>query len=165
MNPKKENMSPKPSDSKVKKHNDFIVYDIGRLYVLLNQYLTAAYQEFGLNPAKFNLLMHIKHIGKEKGISQIELGDKLYVSAANITKLIDGLEKKGWVKRISSSRDRRIKLIKITREGSALLDEVWPRHVEALNALLEGFAPEDKERFNLLLDRFREEMETAGQNE
>lgn len=143
----------------VKKYNDSIVYTIGRLYCLLNQYLTEIYAQFGLNPAKFNLLMHIKHIGKEQGISQSALGDKLYVSAANITKLIDSLEKKGWVKRVASLVDRRLKLIKITKEGSDLLDLVWPRHINALNRLIFEFSFEEREQFNFFLEKFRKEME------
>ncbi|MDD4183506.1 MAG: hypothetical protein PHT53_06785, partial [Candidatus Omnitrophica bacterium] len=74
--------------------NDLIVYAVGRLYVLLDSYLyNTAYKEYSLNPAKFNLLMVIKHVGKDKGLSQMELGNNLYVTAANITKLIDALEK------------------------------------------------------------------------
>jgi len=75
----------------IERFNDFIVYNIGKLYILLNQYLGKIYRELGLNPAKFNLLMLIKHMGKGEGISQIELGDKLFVSASNITKLIEAL--------------------------------------------------------------------------
>jgi len=152
-------MSPQKDLPRIGKYNDFIVYNIGRLYVLLNQYLSAAYKEFGLNPAKFNLLMHIKHIGKDRGIIQNELGGKLYVSAANITKLIDGLEKRGWIERVPSREDRRAKLIKITLKGLSLLDKVWLRHVQALNSLLPQFSAEEKKKFNQFLERFKQERE------
>jgi MarR family 2-MHQ and catechol resistance regulon transcriptional repressor len=146
----------KPQISKL---NDLIVYNIGRLYVLLDSYLYKAYKQFELNPANFNLLMVIKHVGQETGISQNKIGSQLFVSAANITKLIDGLEEKGWLIRIPSKDDRRVKLIKITEEGSALLDKVWAEHAKALNNILGGFSHTDKERFNELLKNFRKEME------
>lgn len=146
----------------IEKYNDFIIYNIGKLYVFLNQYFTDAYKEFGLNPAKFNILMLIKHIGKEDGISQTELSEKLFVSAANITKLIDGLEKKGLVCRVISKKDRRINLIKITEEGSKLLDRVWLKHIEALNNILKEFSVEEKEKFNEFLERFKKEMEAKA---
>jgi len=142
---------------KIRKFNDSIVYNIGRLYVLLNQYLTKAYAPFGLNPAKFNLLMSVKHIGKNEGISQIELGGSLCVSAANITKLIDGLEKKGYLVRLPSPTDRRVNIIKITKGGSRLLDRIWVSHSEALNALLGDFSEEERQLFNKFLERFKSE--------
>ena len=152
-------MSYREKTGHIDKFNDFIVYNIGRLYVLLNQYLGKMYKELGLNPAKFNLLMLIKHMGKDEGISQIELGDKLFVSASNITKLIDGLEKKGLVQRFPSKDDRRINLVKVTDNGSELLNRVWVKHVEALNNILQSLSGNDKEQFHLFLDRFRKEME------
>ena len=142
------------NSNQIEEFNDSIVYNIGRLYLLLGQYLSKIYQEFKLNPAKFNLLMHIKHKGKDKGISQIELGEEMYVSAPNITKLIDGLEKKGWVQRVSSKKDRRVKLIKITPNGSDLLDRAWIEHVKALNNILRDFSPGEKAQFNGFLERF-----------
>lgn len=143
----------------IKQFNDSIVYNIGRLYVLLDSYFSQNFQEFGLNPVKFNLLMLIKHMGKDKGIPQNQLGSKLFVSAANITKLIDGLERKGLVLRIPSKNDRRVNLVKITKEGSTLLDKVWVKYVEALNSILVGFSPEAKEKFSGYLERFKKEIE------
>lgn len=140
--------------------NDSIVYTIGRLYVLLDSYLyRTAYKAKNLNPAKFNLLMVVKHVGKENGISQIELGNNLYVSAANITKLIDAVEREGLVSREPSKEDRRINLIKITERGSQLLDEIWPKHVMAVNNILNELKISDKEKLNSLLEIFKAEMD------
>lgn len=141
------------------KYNDEIVYKVGRLYVVLNQYFSQAYAGYSLNPAKFNLLMIIKHIGKERGISQIELGSHLFVSAANITKLIDSLEKKELVKRLPSKNDRRVNLVKITEKGCKLVEKVWVNHVEAINNLLQGFSDTDKNKFHGFLEKFLQECE------
>lgn len=146
-------------DTNLPADNKTIVYTIGRLYVLLNQYLSTVYAPFGLNPAKFNLLMVIKHVGKEKGISQNTLKNMLYVSAANITKLLDGLQKHGWCQRLASEQDRRVKVIQITARGSRLLDEVWPRHQKAMNMFMRGFSESDKKQMGVLLQRFLKELE------
>lgn len=140
--------------------NDLIVYAIGRLYVLLDSYLyNTAYKGYNLNPAKFNLLMVIKHVGKNAGLSQRELGNNLYVTAANVTKLIDALEKEGLVLRMALPADRRINLVKITERGSKLLDEIWPKHASAINKILENFSTADKDKLNQLLQAFRKDME------
>lgn len=146
--------------SKISSPNDLIVYSIGRLYVLLDSYLyNSAYKEYSLNSAKFNLLMVIKHVGKDRGLSQTELGNNLYVTAANITKLVDALEKDGLVLRTASSNDRRVNLIKITDKGSRLLDEIWPKHVSGINKILENFSSADKDKLDQLLRAFRKDME------
>jgi len=146
--------------SKISPPNDSIVYSIGRLYVLLDSYLyNVAYKEYSLNAAKFNLLMVIKHIGKDKGLSQTEIGNNLYVTAANITKLIDAVERDGLVLRMASSSDRRVNLIKITDKGSRLLDEIWPKHVSGINEILEKFSSVDKDKLGQLLQAFKQDME------
>ncbi len=146
--------------SRISLPNDSIVYNIGRLYVLLDSYLyKEAYKEFNLNPAKFNLLMVVKHIGKDNGLSQREISNSLYVSAANITKLIDTAEREGLVARGASGQDRRINLIKITEKGSKLLDEVWPKHVSAINNIFEKISMKDRQKLNRLLDLFKKNME------
>lgn len=147
----------------IKKYNDSIIYNIGRLYVLLDAYLNnKAYKEFGLNPATFNLLMVIKHIGRDEGVSQIEAGKRLFVSAANITKLVDSLQKKLLIVRLPAPADRRVNLIKITEKGSRLLDRVWARHAGVLNTLLEGFSEKEKGEFSAFIERFKKEMERDG---
>ena len=103
--------------------------------------------------------MVAKHLGGIKGISQIELGDKLFVTAANITKLIDGLEKKGLVRRFPLENDRRVNLIKITEAGSQLLDDIWIKHVKAINAILKDFPENKRRKFNVFLEHFKNEME------
>jgi len=140
--------------------NDSIVYAIGRLYVLLDSYLyNTAYKEYGLNAAKFNLLMVIKHIGKDKGLSQRKLGNNLYVTAANITKLIDALERDGLVLRMPMPDDRRVNLIKITDKGSSLLDEIWPKHISSINKIFENLSAVDKDKLNQLLQEFKTDIE------
>ncbi|MBN3039894.1 MAG: MarR family transcriptional regulator, partial [Candidatus Omnitrophica bacterium] len=146
------------SPNKIRELNDSIVYNIGKVYVFLNQYLSDIYREFSLNPAKFNLLMVIKHVGAEEGISQNNLKEQLCVSAANITKLIDGLQDKGLIIRIASKTDRRVNLIKITENGQKLIEAVWPRHVGALNALLKDYNYDDRCSFNHYISKFIDEM-------
>jgi len=151
--------------NKIRKLNDSIVYNIGKVYVFLNQYLSNVYAEFDLNPAKFNLLIVIKHIGSREGISQNKLKDRLYVSAANITKLIDALEKRELILRVASKKDRRVNLVKATKKGEKLLDLVWPRHVDALNSILKDYSLEDRGHFNDYIVNFIEEMKNITGND
>lgn len=148
-----------PQETKIKNPHDQIVYNIGYLYTLLEGYFAFAYKEFGLSPAQFNLLMAVKHVGKDEGISQCQIGKHLYVTAANITRMIDGLEAHGLLARSAHLNDRRINLIKITSKGAVLLDRVWIKHVAAVNALMKKNSAKETEVFNQQLGDFIAEME------
>ena len=66
--------------------------------------------------------MVIKHIGKEKGMKQVDISKNLILTPSNITKLIDKLEKEKLVTRSAPSGDRRVNIVTITEKGSRLVD-------------------------------------------
>lgn len=102
------------------------IYAVAGVYSLVEKEIENYLKPYSLNPTSFNALMIIKHQGKEDGISQIEIGKRLIVTASNMTKMLDKLNKEGLIKRTAQKGDRRVNLIKITPEGSSLLDQVWP---------------------------------------
>lgn len=106
--------------------NSKLIYSIGLLWGQISTKLDSMLGQYGLNISKFNILMIIKHIGGEQGIQQNEISKRLLVTASNITKLLDKLEKDGMITRNDKQGDRRVKLIKISEKTSKLLDEVWP---------------------------------------
>ena len=86
-----------------------------------------------------NALLIIKHVGKEKGLSQSELSKKMIVTAGNITRLIDRLQNEKLVERSPLKGDRRVNLLRITSKGSDLLDKAWPvykRKVDQIVSLI-----------------------------
>ena len=143
----------------IHKNNDLIIYNIGSLYVLLNQYFSSAYRPFQLTPAKFNILFLVDDLGGDKGIAQSELSDKLFVSAANITKIIDSMEKMSLVERMPSPHDRRVNLIRITDEGQKLLDDSWPTHIHSLNSLCNDFTEDEKNTLKGLLGKLQKDVQ------
>lgn len=57
----------------------------------------------------------------EKGeCSAKELGEKLYLDSGTLTPVLKSLEKKGLVRRVRSTEDERVLLVRITQEGEAL---------------------------------------------
>lgn len=111
------------------------IYSVACVFSLLERQIIEYLKPYNLSPSQFNALMIIKHVGKNKGLSQIEIGDKLIVSASNMTRLLDKLTKEGFVERYAQQHDRRVNLIKITQKGSELLDNVWPGYLENIKQL------------------------------
>ena len=111
-------------------------FDLTEHETLLNIYYTAAllkkradvfFRTFGLTDVQFNVLMLLTHhSGGEGGLSQAQLSDMMLVNRANITTLIDRMEKAGLVIRTSVSNDRRTNIIKLTANGKKLFAKADP---------------------------------------
>ena len=137
------------------------LYNLARSYAFLNQGFQRCYAPFGLTPAKMNLLMLIKHRGGQEGISQTEIAQRLIVSGADVTGLIDRLEREGMLTRTCAKKDRRVNLIKITAKGSALLDQVWPEHVKHAQRAAGGLSAKEQKALVKLLSKLRHNLPGA----
>jgi DNA-binding MarR family transcriptional regulator len=118
---------------------------------------------YNLSPAKFNILLMVRHVGGEKGIAQNELSRLLLVTTSNMTRMIDKIEKDGFAGRLSQKGDRRINLIKITKEGADLLDAIWPHYKKKVDDLIGStFSKSEKQKINGLLERLIKNIESPA---
>lgn len=69
------------------------------------------------------------------------LAERLGVTRASITGLVDGLEKQGLVNRISNPADRRSTTIEVTASGREALDRLAPIYGAWLQQLSAGITP------------------------
>ena len=97
--------------------NEEVVYNIARAYTLIENYATKFLATYNLSSAKFNIMLVVKHAGKEKGIAQNAISKLLLVTTSNMTRMIDKIEQDGYVERLNHKGDRRVNLIKITKKG------------------------------------------------
>ena len=108
------------------------IYSLACAYFAIEHKIADYLRPYNLSPVKFNTLMIIKHQGKDKGLSQAEIGRHLIVSASNMTHLLDRMSKEGLIERLPQKGDRRVNLVKITKKGSDLLDKAWPGYCAKL---------------------------------
>lgn len=130
------------------------IYLITGIFQQINSQIEAVLQGFDLSLAKFNVLMVVKHQGGKNGLSQVEICKKLLVTPANITKMIDRLEKDGLLERILQAKDRRSNIIKITDKGVTLLDEAWVKYEEKINQLSSFLEKNKIAEFNTTLEEW-----------
>ncbi len=74
-----------------------------------------------------------------------ELADNTYKDKTTVTRLLDGLEKKGLVARVAGEADRRQKRISITGKGQELLKELGPLALATQSSSLQGLDPGELE--------------------
>jgi MarR family transcriptional regulator, 2-MHQ and catechol-resistance regulon repressor len=82
-----------------------------------------------LTVSQFGVLEALWHLGS---LSQRDLAQKLLKSGGNITMVIDNLEKRQLVRRERQTHDRRVILVCLTEAGETLIQEVFPRQVQAV---------------------------------
>lgn len=118
------------------KYYEEAIYSLALIHNIITDKTSTYLENFDLTLGKFNILMVIKHQGGEKGIPQVEVSKRLIVTPSNMTKLIDKLEKDGFVTRSALEGDRRVNIMKITAKGSKLLDDIWPGYNKILQDIM-----------------------------
>ncbi len=68
----------------------------------------------------------VDHISRDEGVSQNQLAEVTYKDPPTVTRIIDLLEKKGFVERRNAPGDRRKFNIYMTEKGLAIRDEAFP---------------------------------------
>ena len=84
-------------------------------------------QEENLTQSQFAVLEALYHLG---ALCQGELVQKILKSNANLTTVVDSLEKKNLVRRDRSGSDRRRVTVCLTEVGTEVIARVFPRHAE-----------------------------------
>ncbi len=103
---------------------------------------------WGLTDNHYNMLRILNGTGEP--ISQAEIGRKMLSSHANVTKLVDLLEERKFVKRLSCE-DRRVNLVELTDEGAKFLEATMSDVIGFANEEMRPLTREEqKGLFNLL---------------
>jgi DNA-binding MarR family transcriptional regulator len=86
----------------------------------------------GLEPQQHQLLLAIR--GLPPGVSATigELAARMYLKHHTTVELIDRLEKRGYVRRTASTKDRRQVLVHLTHSGAAILRSLSLAHRQEL---------------------------------
>lgn len=129
------------------------------IFSILSDKMDAYFKPYALTSVKFNTLILIKHLGGPEGLSQNQICRHLIVSPSNITRLIDRLVANGYAQRIVSKNDRRVKLIKITKKGSEILDQTFHGYGEMIQQSVYVLERKEVEQLAALLLKWFSKLE------
>ena len=91
-----------------------------------------------------------------------ELSEKMFVTRANVTGIIDRLEFKGLVRRTAHQQDRRATMIELTPEGVALQKRVSSKYETFMQDSLKALTEDERESLRDNLLKLQEGMSRAG---
>jgi MarR family 2-MHQ and catechol resistance regulon transcriptional repressor len=101
----------------------------------------------GLTDSQFGVLEALFHLGPS---AQHQLGRALFTSRANVTTVVDNLERRGLVRRERDSVDRRSVIVHLTPDGRALIEEIFPGQVQAIVEEFSALGADEQEALGRL---------------
>ena len=139
-----------------KRHADFDAATLRALLALrttaqrVENALGSWFLEAGLTPQKFGVLIVLQAEGEP--ISLSDLRRYLGTTQANVTGLVAGLERDGYIDRKASTQDRRVSYISLSRSGKRVVASMLPDYFSKNKMALRGLnASEKKTLVDLLL--------------
>lgn len=136
---------------------------------MLNVYRTASYlggsehaffKQFGLSPASYNLLRILRghdRAGECDGVRASLIGSEMVVRMPDVTRLVDRLEGMKLVARGSCAVDKRVKYVKITKNGIELLNKIDPGVDRLVRDQLGHLSKSELKELSRLLELVRNE--------
>lgn len=113
-------------------------------------------QRQGLSSAGFSVLQVLQAAGGSAAPHQIS--DRLGVSRATVTGLLDGLEQRRLVRRTRDDLDRRMRRIVLTPRARALVVDLTPEHDRAMRRMFAGLPAADRRQLVQLLGRLQSHL-------
>jgi DNA-binding MarR family transcriptional regulator len=107
----------------------------------------------GLTLSGYEVLLHLAHAPDQR-LRRVDLAERVLLTPSGITRLLDGLERAGYVRRAASNEDARVSYAVLTGEGYEKLRSAAPTHVGGIRELFgEHFSSDELETLRELLAR------------
>ena len=127
--------------------------------VLMTQ---VAGRRFESLPITFMQWLVLMHVGRQEHMSASQLSAHLGYDMGALTRVVDGLVRRGLLRRERSRRDRRAVEIAITAAGRRQAQLGKGAVVELLNRVLESFTNQEIETLIALLQRLMTHLQSAA---
>ena len=126
----------------------------------LKQFIAAKLRqmEVPLTPEQFIL---IDLLWNQGSMSQQQLADQMQKDKNSVTKLVDALERKGFVVREQNRQDRRSNTLVLTEKAEGLKPGAKQKGISILDEMLIGISEEELRSFLVTLGKLNRNMTVA----
>lgn len=108
------------------------------------------FAKWDLSDSHYNVLRILN--GADEPLAQTEISNRLVSSRANVTKIIDLLEKKQFVTRLSC-QDRRVKKVSLTKLGAKFISDTQTEVIKFTKTLMQPLSEEELKTLYGLLEK------------
>jgi MarR family 2-MHQ and catechol resistance regulon transcriptional repressor len=118
-----------------------LIIALGRALQALERAVGPHLVQHGLSMTEFAVLEVLYH----KGTLRLgEIRDRILLTGASTTYVVKKLEERGLMRRRACAEDSRVVFGELTAKGRALIDKVFPAHVELLQQAMGGLSVSQK---------------------
>jgi DNA-binding MarR family transcriptional regulator len=114
--------------------------------------------EVPLTPEQFIL---IDLLWNQGSMSQQQLADQMQKDKNSVTKLVDALERKGFIVREQNRQDRRSNTLLLTEKAEGLKHGAKQKGISILDEMLVGISEEELRSFLVTLGKLNRNMTVA----
>lgn len=124
---------------------------------MIYSHVNSDLRQYGLTPPQYSVLRSLGH--SDAGmLTMSQIGKQLFVTYANITTVVDNLEKEDYVRRIRDSVDRRCVKVKLTPKGSNLFWKIRSVHVKRVEKLMKVLNENELENLLAYTEKLRKSI-------
>jgi DNA-binding MarR family transcriptional regulator len=118
--------------------------------------------DHGLTINDYEVLLHLAR-AEDHRLRRVDLAERLVLTASGITRLLEGLERAGYVCKAQCPSDARVTYAVITERGFEKLNEASETHLAGIRELFESrYTEEELATLGTLLGRLPTAGEEAG---
>ncbi len=132
--------------------DDALAFRLHRTNRLLRTHLMRVLDEHGegMTPEQYFVLARL---GEHQPRRQVELTEPVLGDPPNVSRLVDALERRGFVERRPDEVDRRSRVLHLTPAGEALAASLRPHVVRSRRLVFDGFDGPELDALESALDR------------
>jgi DNA-binding MarR family transcriptional regulator len=115
------------------------------------------FRPFDITPSQYNVLRILRGAGDD-GLCRNEISERMVTATPDMSRLLDRMERAGWVQRKRAENDRRQVSTFITKSGMELLKKLETPTREFVTRLFSGAAVSDLKTVLKVNDRIRTKL-------
>ncbi len=125
-----------------------------RAHAALTRQMSARLEtEHGLTLSDFDVLAQL-YFAPERALRRVDLSRQVLLTASGITRLLDGLQRMGWVTKRRCETDARVTYAVLTDEGVKKFEAAYESHAADIEELFGAqLSDEERRQFGDLLEK------------
>lgn len=146
----------------MRQDDDYIGYILSDAARLMRTVFDRRVRALGLTRSQWLLLSRLH---RHPGANQTELAEMLEVEKASAGRMVDRMERNGWVVRRPDAADRRVNRIHLTPEAEKIHARMWVIAEATVDDAMSGLSGRERAELTRLLGRIKARLaQMAGSN-
>ena len=142
--------------------DEYIGYVLSDVARLIRTVFDRRVRDIGLTRAQWLVLTRLY---RRPGASQTELADMLEIDRASAGRMIDRMQKNGWVERRADDGDRRVNRLHLTADARRAHRGMWAIAEATVDDALAPLSAAERDQFTRLAARVKGQLQSmAGAN-